>query len=71
VFNANDLLALKIGDLRTRAKTVGVEMAGVNQKISADLRAAIRRTVGDLRLLEQDIEVETQAGAKELYAKIK
>ncbi|WP_294181464.1 ATP-binding protein [uncultured Schumannella sp.] len=66
----NDLLKLKITELRTRLTTLGVPTQGVNQSVSAEIREAIRAHVEDLELTEQLIEVE-QVGAKEIYTRIK
>ena len=66
----NDLLTLKITELRTRAQTLGVDVTNVNQSISAELRGAIRSHVGDLETAEVQIDTESQPGAKEIYARI-
>ena len=68
---AADLLSLKNADLKTRATEQGVDLSGVNQRVNAELRAAIWAHAGDLELQEKLIEVDTQPGAKELYGKIK
>lgn len=69
--NVKDLLVLKNSDLKVRAKVVGADLNGVDQKSNVALRQAIRSAVGDLVLEERDIEVDTAPGAKELYSRIK
>ncbi|MEE2032968.1 ATP-binding protein [Rhodococcus chondri] len=66
-----DLLALKNADLKRRARELDADLAGVDQKVNAELRAAIRERVGELEVQACDIEVDTQPGAKELFARIK
>lgn len=68
---ASDLLALKIAELKARATSLGIDLSEVNQSVNAELRAAIRGHFADLVLQDQLIEVDTQAGAKEIFAKIK
>lgn len=65
-----DLLKLKLADLKTRAKELDVDLSGVNQSVSSEVRRAIRTSVGDLALQLVKIEVDTDVGAKELYARI-
>lgn len=71
VEGAGDLLALKLNDLKNRAVELSVDLTRVNQTISADIREAIRIHVGDLKLEERLIDVDTYPGAKELYPHIK
>lgn len=66
----NDLLKLKISELKQRAKELGIDMSTVNQSVSAELRTAIRDSVDDLKLATMDIAVDDD-GAKELFPKIK
>ena len=47
---ASDLLQLKNAELKKRAKDLGVDLAGVDQKINAQLREKIRASVGDLKM---------------------
>lgn len=68
---AKDLLALKITDLKSRAKELGVDLTGVNQGVSSELRHAIRDHFKDLKPVEQLVEVDTAPGAKELYGRIR
>lgn len=66
---AQDLLSLKITDLKKRAREVGAALDGVNQTISADLREAIRNTTGDLRFEERLLPV-SEEGTKAVWSKI-
>jgi putative ATP-dependent endonuclease of the OLD family len=47
---ANDLLQLKNTELKKRAKEYKVDLAGVDQKVNAQLRRGIRDSIGDLKL---------------------
>ncbi|WP_433578569.1 ATP-binding protein [Nocardia brasiliensis] len=67
----SDLLALKNPELKKRAQDLGVDLSGVNLKVNAELRAAIRNSVDDLELQTRDIEVDVSPDAKELYTRIK
>lgn len=71
VEGASDLLALKVNELKARARELGVDLTGVNQSVNAELRRAIRAHFDDLELEERLIEVDAQIGAKELYSKIR
>lgn len=46
----SDLMQLKNSDLKKRAKDLGVDLNGVDQKVNAQLRQRIRDSVGDLQL---------------------
>lgn len=48
--NGSDLLQLKNPELKKRAKELKIDLTGVDQKINAQLRDAIRNSVGDLKL---------------------
>lgn len=67
----SDLLSLKITELKQRARDLSINLEGVNQSVSAEIRKAIRDQSKDLALSEQLIEVDSQPGAKELYLNIK
>lgn len=60
---------MKIADLKKRAREVGAALDGVNQTISADLREAIRNTVGDLRF-EERLLPASEEGTKAVWSKI-
>lgn len=47
--STKDLLQLKNQELKKRAKDLGIDLTGVNQKINAELRQSIRDSVGDLQ----------------------
>lgn len=47
---AQDLMQLKNAELKKRAKDLNADLAGVDQKVNAQLRQRIRETVGDLKL---------------------
>lgn len=53
--NADDLLALKVDDLKDRAKALGLNLTGVNKTIKRELRDAIRSAINPLNLVEADI----------------
>ena len=45
---ASDLLQLKNAGLKARAKELGADLTGVDQKVNAQLRARIRQHIGEL-----------------------
>lgn len=51
----DDLLSLKIDELKARAEALGVDMSAVNRTIKAELRNAIRSRVGTLGLAIVDV----------------
>ena len=67
--NADDLLSLKIADLKRRAATVGADLSSVNQTISAEIREAIRQSFGELVLDERLLAV-SEEGTKAIWSKI-
>lgn len=66
---AHDLLALKITELRKRAKEVGAELEGVNQTVSAELREAVRVAVGVTSFEERLLPVSEDA-TKAIWSKL-
>ncbi|AWI09041.1 hypothetical protein CKA38_07120 [Ereboglobus luteus] len=48
--NVSDLMQLKNGDLKKRAKTLSVDLSSIDQKINASLRRKIRESVSGLAL---------------------
>lgn len=58
----NDLLALKIAPLRTRAADSGVDLAGVNQTIKTELREAIWNHADNLALGLSEVDLSAEAG---------
>lgn len=65
----DDLLSLKIGELRTKSQQLGVDLTGVNQAIKAQLRRAIRDQSPDLELSEREVSLKKEAG-KEVFDQI-
>lgn len=57
-----DLLSLKLPQLKQRAKTVGADLEAVNQTKNAEIRKAIRDTVGDLQLQLSDVPLDKEEG---------
>jgi putative ATP-dependent endonuclease of the OLD family len=53
----DDLLSLKITDLRQKCVSRTVDMAGKNQTIKSDLRAALWAQAADLALAERPVEL--------------
>ena len=66
---ADDLMSLKIADLKKRAQSVGADLTDVNQTVSAELREAIRKAAGELILEERLLHV-SEDGTKAIWAKI-
>ncbi|WP_181065341.1 ATP-binding protein [Rathayibacter rathayi] len=66
---AGDLMSLKIAALKTRAQAVGADLSDVNQTVSAELREAIRKAVGELALEERLLPV-SEDGTKAIWTKI-
>lgn len=60
----SDLLKLKNTDLKARARDVGVDFEGVDQRSNSSLRTAIRATVGDGGYEEQLIPLAEEDGKK-------
>jgi hypothetical protein len=61
---AKDLLQLKNSELKKRAKEMGVDLAGVDTKVNAQIRAAIRTHVGDLKIAPRNIPLNDDNGKK-------
>ncbi len=66
----DDLLELKITDLRSRAKELGADLSDVDQKVSSQLRGAIRSTVDDLVLCDRLLQLDKDSG-KKLWEQLK
>jgi putative ATP-dependent endonuclease of OLD family len=64
-----DLLALKISDLKSRAGTRNVNLAGVNQTVKSELRKAIWSHAAPLALTERRVTLESESG-KEIWQQI-
>lgn len=58
----DDLLALTIFQLKTRAKDQGVDLEGVNQSIKAQIRQAIWNASSDLQASGHDVSLKKESG---------
>lgn len=72
----NDLITLKIEDLKSRAEMLGVNMSGVKKTIKRDLRAAIREKLMPLELSTVDLllvgeEVNDKGNAAKVWDGLK
>lgn len=67
--DVNDLIGLKITELRTRCRTRAVNLDGVNETIKAQLRSAIWRSAGELQIREQEVDLAKEDG-KQLVEQI-
>lgn len=59
-----DILQLKNSDLKRRAKDLGVELTGVDQKVNAEIRARIRERVGNLEIESRKVPLNEENGKK-------
>lgn len=59
-----DLLQLKNADLKARAKELGVDLAGIDQKVNARLRDRIREVVGDLKITPMFVTLNDENAKK-------
>jgi hypothetical protein len=59
-----DLLYLKNRDLKDRARQRGVDLPGVDQRVNSALRQAIWSAAGDLRVGDQEIDIEKEDAKK-------
>ncbi len=66
---ANDLLSLKIGELKSRAQQRQVDLSNTNQAIKAELRQAIWTQTSDLALANRDVSLTKESG-KEVWEQI-
>lgn len=65
----DDLLGSKIGELKKRAQDRGVDLAGTNQTIKAQLRRAIWEQADDLSLCAREVDLTKESG-KEVWEQI-
>ena len=65
----DDLLSLKITELRTKAQQRGVDLTGINQAAKAQLRRAIWDQAVDITFSEHDVSLKNQSG-KEAFDQI-
>ncbi len=62
--HVKDLLQLKNSDLKKRAKEMGVELGGVDSKVNAQVRAAIRGHIGELEIVARMVPLNDDNGKK-------
>ncbi len=60
---AADLITLNNASLKSRARELGVDLSGVDQRVNAQLRTAIRTHVGELALNIVDVSLMENNGA--------
>lgn len=65
-----DLLQLKNADLKKRAKELGAELAGVDTKVNAQIRARVREHVGNLGITPRKIPLNDD-NAKKIWDGLK
>jgi hypothetical protein len=59
-----DLLYLKNKELKARAQQLGIDLAGVDQRVNSALRRAIWSAAADLQIREQEIDIEREDAKK-------
>lgn len=64
-----DLLGLKLAELRSRAQQRGVDLTNVNQTIKSELRQAIWTQTPDVALVDRDVSLTKESG-KEVWEQI-
>lgn len=67
--SVDDLLSLKLTELRTKAQQRGVNLDGVNQAAKAPLRRAIWAATDDLQFEEREISLKKES-AKDAYEQL-
>lgn len=65
----DDLLSLKLTDLRTKAQQRGVDLAGVNQTAKAPVRQAIWAGAENLQMAEREVSLKKES-AKDAFDQI-
>ena len=65
----DDLLSLRITELRTKAQQRGVDLTGINQTTKAQLRRAIWDQAADIEFTERDVSLKKESG-KEAFDQI-
>lgn len=70
VEGADDLLQLKIADLKRRAKELGIEISNIDQRVNAQIRQAIREHFDDLRLQEKLVPLNND-NAKKIWIELR
>ena len=66
VTGIDDLLSLKLTELKTKAQQCGISLSGVNQTAKAPVRQAIWAATADLQLVEREIALKKES-AKDAY----
>ncbi len=66
----DDLLGLKIGDLKKRAREIEVDLSEVDQRRSSEIRRAIRSCFEDLEPLIRDLDID-EPGTKEIWSRLR
>lgn len=69
VAGIDDLLSLKLTELKTKAQQRGVDLAGVNQTAKAPVRQAIWAGAGNLQLAEREVSLKKES-AKDAFDQI-
>ncbi len=69
--DADDLLQLKNSELKQRAKKRNIDLEDIRQTANAEIREAIRQSVGDLCLSVQEIPISEEGDAKKIWDKLK
>jgi len=67
--DVDDLLSLKLTELKTKAKQLGVDLSGVNQAAKAPIRQAIWNASQDLQLTEREVSLKKES-AKDAFDQI-
>lgn len=70
VNGAKDLLQLKNPDLKKRARDLGVNLDGIDQKVNAQIRARIRESLGNLTVTPTMIPLNEE-NAKKIWTELK
>ncbi|RJR53726.1 MAG: hypothetical protein C4576_01290 [Desulfobacteraceae bacterium] len=65
-----DIMALTNADLKKRAAEVGADTTGIDKKVNAQLREAIRRKIGDLALDEISLSLVKDGKATKVWSGI-
>ena len=65
----DDLLGLKVAELRTRAQQRQVDLANTNQAIKAQLRQAIWNQTANLSLIDREVNLTKESG-KEVWEQL-
>lgn len=61
VSGIDDLLSLKLGELKTKAQQRGVDLTNINQTAKAPIRQAIWNAAQDLQLTEREVSLKKES----------